>query len=275
MNLQIDPIHPLLGARIGGVDLSVVDDPTLARIEAAIVEHKVVFFEDQHWSAAEQKHFAERLGELHVHPVFEADPQVREVVVFAYDYTRKGANDTWHADVTFAERPLKYGILHAEEIPALGGDTLWIDTEAAYRALSEPLKAVFDSLSAMHSFEKAGHVDDDELSRARLQRSRELMPPPTRHPVIRTHPVSGRKSIYVNRAFTSHICEVSPLESEHLLALLLQHLQIPEFQMRWAWKQNTVAIWDNRSTQHLAVADYFPARRRVRRAAVLEEARPV
>lgn len=275
MSLQIDPIHPLLGARIGGVDLSEVDEPTLARIEAAIVEHKVVFFDDQHWSAAQQKHFAERLGELHVHPVFETDPQVREVVVFAYDDTRKGANDTWHADVTFAERPLKYGILHAEEIPALGGDTLWIDTEAAYRALSAPLKTLFDSLSAIHSFECAANVDDDPASRARLLRSRELMPPPTRHPVIRTHPVSGRKSIYVNRAFTSHICGVSPLESEHLLALLLQHVQIPEFQLRWQWQRNTVAIWDNRSTQHLAVADYFPARRRVRRAAVLEEVRPV
>lgn len=275
MSLKIDPVHPLLGARISGVDLTDVDASTFARIESALVEHKVVFFEDQHWNAEQQKQFAERFGELHTHPVFNADPEVRELVVFAYDDKRKGANDTWHADVTFAERPLKYGILYAEEIPALGGDTLWVDTEAAYQALSEPLKSVFDSLTAMHSFERAANVDDDQERRARLQRSRELMPPPTRHPVIRTHPISGRKSIYVNRAFTSHICGVSQLESEHLLALLLQHLQTPEFQLRWPWKQNTVAIWDNRSTQHLAVADYFPARRRVRRAAVLEESRPV
>ncbi|QCI11742.1 taurine dioxygenase [Pseudomonas putida] len=274
MSLQVQPVHPLLGARISGVDLACVDDATLAQIEAAIVEHKVVFLEDQHWSAAQQKHFAERLGELHVHPVFEADPGVRELVVFAYDDKRKGANDTWHADVTFAERPLKYGILFAEEIPPLGGDTLWVDTEAAWQALSTPLKQTLEQLSAVHTFHNSFSPDDD-AGIERLERSRSLMPRPTRHPVVRTHPVSGRKSIYINRAFTSHICDVSRVESEHLLALLLQHLQIPEFQMRWAWKTNTVAIWDNRSTQHLAVADYFPNRRRVRRAAVLEEARPV
>ncbi|QKZ05804.1 MULTISPECIES: TauD/TfdA dioxygenase family protein [Pseudomonas] len=274
MSLNVEPIHPLLGARVAGLDLADVDDATLARIEAALVQHKVLFFADQHWSAAQQKAFAERLGELHVHPVFEADPAVRELVVFAYDDKRKGANDTWHADVTFAERPLKLGILHAEEIPALGGDTLWVDTEAAYNALSEPLKALFGTLSAVHDFQHARHPDD-ALSVDELADLRRLLPKPTLHPVIRTHPVSGRKSIYVNRAFTSHIAGLSRLESEQLLNLLLQHLQIPEFQMRWRWQTNTVAIWDNRSTQHLAVADYFPARRRVRRAAVLEEARPV
>lgn len=273
MTIKIEPIHPLLGARINGVQLTEVNEAMLAQIEAAIVEHKVVFFEDQQWSSEQQKQFAERLGELHVHPVFEADPEVRELVVFAYDDKRKGANDTWHADVTFAERPLKYGILYAEEIPPLGGDTLWVDTEAAYRALSEPLKHLFDGLSAVHSSRNAIVADDDE-GIAKLERSLRLMPKPTRHPVIRTHPVSGRKSIFVNRAFTTHICELSRVESDQLLSLLLQHLQIPEFQVRWGWKQNTVAMWDNRSTQHLAVADYYPARRRVRRAAVLEEGRP-
>ncbi|MBD9466255.1 TauD/TfdA family dioxygenase [Pseudomonas sp. Pdm06] len=274
MSLNVERVNPLLGARVSGIDLASVNDATLAQIEAALVAHKVLFFEDQHWSAAQQKAFAERLGELHVHPVFEADPAVRELVVFAYDDKNKGANDTWHADVTFAERPLKLGILYAEEIPEVGGDTLWIDTEAAYRALSAPLQDVFDKLSAIHDFCNA-RSPDTALDIEGLERLRRVMPRPTQHPVIRTHPVSGNKSIYVNRAFTTHIAGVSRLESEHLLALLLQHLQIPEFQMRWRWKKNTVAIWDNRSTQHLAVADYFPARRRVRRAAVLEEARPV
>lgn len=274
MSLTLERVNPLLGARVSGIDLASVNDGTLAQIESALVAHKVLFFEDQHWSAAQQKAFAERLGELHVHPVFDADPAVRELAVFAYDDKRKGANDTWHADVTFAERPLKLGILYAEEIPEVGGDTLWIDTEAAYRALSAPLQEVFGGLRAVHDFCNA-RSPDAALDIEGLESLRRVMPRPTVHPVIRTHPVSGNKSIYVNRAFTTHIAGLSRLESEHLLALLLQHLQIPEFQMRWRWKQNTVAIWDNRSTQHLAVADYFPARRRVRRAAVLEEARPV
>lgn len=274
MSLNVQRVNPLLGARVSGIDLREVDDATLAQIEAALVAHKVLFFEDQHWSAEQQKAFAERFGELHVHPVYEADPSVRELVVFAYGENKRGANDTWHADVTFAERPSKLGILYAEEIPEVGGDTLWVDTEAAYRALAEPVKALFDGLSAVHDIRHARSPTAQPQVDAQAQLDR-VLPPPVLHPVIRTHPVSGNKSIYVNRAFTSHIAELSWVESEHLLTLLLQHLQVPEFQMRWAWKPHTVAIWDNRSTQHLAVADYFPARRRVRRAAVLEEVRPV
>lgn len=274
MNLNVQRVHPLLGARVSGIDLREVSDADLAQIEAALVAHKVLFFEDQHWSAEQQKAFAERFGELHVHPVFEADPAVRELVVFAYGDNKRGANDTWHADVTFAERPAKLGILYAEEIPELGGDTLWVDTEAAYRALAQPLQALFGTLGAVHDVRHARSPTAQPTIDVQQQLDR-ILPPPVVHPVIRTHPVSGNKSIYVNRAFTSQIAGVSWVESEHLLALLLQHLQIPEFHMRWAWKPHTVAIWDNRSTQHLAVADYFPARRRVRRAAVLEEARPV
>ncbi|MDZ5602263.1 TauD/TfdA family dioxygenase [Pseudomonas sp. RP23018S] len=274
MSLNLQRVHPLLGARISDIDLADVSDATLAQIEAALVTHKVLFFEDQHWSAEQQKAFAERFGELHVHPVYEADPAVRELVVFAYDETKKGANDTWHADVTFADRPSKLGILYAQEIPELGGDTLWVDTEAAYGALSAPLKTLFDGLSAVHDIRHARSPNAQPYSEA-LRHLNRVLPPPILHPVIRTHPVSGNKSIYVNRAFTSQIADLSWVESEQLLTLLLQHLQIPEFQMRWAWKKNTVAIWDNRSTQHLAVADYFPARRQVRRAAVLEEGRPV
>ncbi|KAF1070513.1 MAG: Alpha-ketoglutarate-dependent taurine dioxygenase [Pseudomonas citronellolis] len=274
MTLTLERLNPLLGARVSGIDLAAVDATTLAAIEQALVQHKVLFFENQHWSAEQQKAFAERLGELHVHPTFDADPTVRELVVFAYDDQRKGANDTWHADVTFAERPLKAGILFAEEIPALGGDTLWLDTEAAYQALSAPLRALIEPLQAVHTAFTA--MDPGELWQGeRFHNALRKMPPPSLHPVVRTHPVSGRKSLFVNKAFTSHIAGVTRLESEHLLALLLAHLQNPEFQIRWRWQANTVAIWDNRSTQHLAVADYFPQRRRVRRAAVLEEARPV
>lgn len=268
--LDTQPVTPNLGALIRGVDLSQVDDATLSAIEQALVEHKVIFFEDQQWSAAQQRAFAERFGELHVHPVFDNDPDEKELVIFAYDDVRKGNNDTWHTDVTFIETPVKMGILYALEIPPVGGDTLWLDTEAAYAALSRPMQQLLEGLTAQHSFfnnlapDRLHHYLHDELYRAAL-----LKMPPVSHPVVRTHPVSGRKSLYVNRAFTNRIEQLTALESEFVLRGLLRHLETPEFQMRWRWKKNTVAIWDNRSTQHLAVSDYFPARRAVRRAAVV------
>lgn len=273
--LRIDKLTPNLGAAVHDIDLRHVDDDLFAAIDAALVEHKVLFFENQQWSAAEQREFAQRFGPLHVHPLFDTDPDHRDLVVFAYDDRRKGNNDTWHADVTFVETPVKVSVLHAVEIPPVGGDTLWLDAEAAYRALSEPIKRLIGELKAVHSFFK-GFPPAAFARYGHEQRIYEVYAslPPVAHPIVTTHPVSGRKSIYVNRAFTTHIEGLSTVESDHLLRLLLEHLEKPEFQVRWRWRKDTVAIWDNRSTQHLAVSDYFPARRSVRRAAVLGE-RPV
>ncbi|GFM88225.1 taurine dioxygenase [Pseudomonas cichorii] len=270
---HITRLNPLLGARVDGIQLQALDDRQLALVEAALVRHKVLFFPHQQWTALQQRDFAARLGELHVHPTFQAHADTQELVVFNYDESRKGANDTWHADVTFAERPLKYGVLHAETIPEVGGDTLWVDTEAAYQALSEPLRGLLDRLEAIHSvfpaFDYASKLEQPGILDNLLR-----LPPPTRHPVVRRHPVSGRPSLFINRAFTSHIVGLSSHESRAILDLLFQHLENPAFQVRWRWQAGCAAIWDNRSTQHLAVSDYFPAIRRVRRAAVLEEQRP-
>ncbi|MCO8162570.1 TauD/TfdA family dioxygenase [Pseudomonas sp. 21LCFQ010] len=266
-------LGPLLGGRIDGIQLHDLDDAQLTQLEAELVRHKVLFFPEQQWTALQQRDFAARLGELHVHPTFQAHADTQELVVFNYDETRKGANDTWHADVTFAERPLKYGVLHAETIPEVGGDTLWVDAEAAYQALSAPLRALLDGLEAVHSvFPALDYVN--RLEQPGLLDNLLKLPDPTRHPVVRRHPVSGRPSLFVNRAFTAHIVGLTPAESKALLELLFLHLENPAFQLRWRWQAGYVAIWDNRSTQHLAVSDYFPAIRRVRRAAVLEEQRP-
>lgn len=269
----IERLTPHLGGTVRGLALPALDDAQLALLEAQLVEHKVLFFPDQSWSAEQQRDFAARLGELHVHPTFEAHASAAELVVFNYDQTRKGANDTWHADVTFGERPLKYGVLHADTIPAVGGDTLWVDTEAAFAALSTPLQTLLRGLEAVHSVLPAmGYpaVLEQPDWLERLQR----LPAPTRHPVVRIHPVSGHPAVFVNQAFTSHIVGLHPAESQALLSLLFRHLENPLFQVRWRWQPGCAAIWDNRSTQHLAVSDYFPAIRRVRRAAVLEERRP-
>ncbi|GAB7528672.1 taurine dioxygenase [Pseudomonas sp. 3A(2025)] len=267
-------LGPLLGAQVAGVQLHALDDVQLAQLEAALVRHKVLFFPEQQWTALQQRDFAARLGELHVHPTFQTHAEAQELVVFNYDDTRKGANDTWHADVTFAERPLKYGVLHAETIPEVGGDTLWVDAEAAYQALSAPLRSLLDGLEAIHSVFPALDYAS-KLEQPGLLDNLLRLPPPTRHPVVRRHPVSGRPALFVNRAFTSHIAGLTPPESRALLELLFQHLENPAFQLRWRWQAGYAAIWDNRSTQHLAVSDYFPDIRRVRRAAVLEEQRPL
>ena len=270
---NVERLTPRLGARLDGLQLHELDNRQLSDLEQLLVQHKVLFFPQQHWSAEQQRDFAARLGELHVHPTFEAHTEANELVVFNYDQSRKGANDTWHADVTFAERPLKYGVLHAEVIPEVGGDTLWVDNEAAYAALSPPLRTLLEGLEALHSVLPAmgypGALEQPDL----LQRLARL-PAPTRHPVVRVHPVSGRPSLFVNQAFTSHIVGLSALESQALLQLLFRHMENPAFQVRWRWQNQCAAIWDNRSTQHLAVSDYFPAVRRVRRAAVLEDQRP-
>lgn len=275
VELRIAKLTPRFGAVVSDIDLRRVDDAKFAAIDAALVEHKVLFFQDQHWSATEQREFALRFGPLHVHPLFDTDPEHNDLVVFSYDEHRKGNNDTWHADVTFLETPVKMGVLYAIEVPEVGGDTLWLDAQAAYEGLSASVRQLIDPLRAVHSFFKGF----TPAAYARYGRERSIHEvyaslPPVSHPLVTTHPVSRRKALYVNRAFTTHIEGLSPIESDHILSLLLEHLQKPEYHVRWRWSKNTVALWDNRSTQHLAVSDYFPARRAVRRAAVLGE-RPV
>jgi taurine dioxygenase len=269
-------LTPAVGAVAEGADLAGLDDAAFASVEDALVAHGVLFFPGQALTPQQQRDLARRFGPLHIHPLYEQAQDAPEIIVLQYDETRKGANDRWHSDVSFVETPAKISVLFAEEIPPVGGDTLWLSAEAAYDALSPQMQAFLGGLRAVHSFARAftpdrfasyGRADDAEGAYRRNA--------PVSHPVIRTHPVSGRRSIFVNESFTSHIEGLPARESDAILRFLLAHLAQPDFQLRWRWTANTVAIWDNRSTQHLAVSDYFPARRRVRRATVLDDARPV
>ena len=274
--LVTKPLSPAIGAVVQGIDLAQpLDDGAIARIRRALDEHLVLFFEDQQLTPVQQRDFARRFGELHVHPLYPSSDEVREIMVIAYDETRKGHNDTWHTDVTFIETPPQASILYAEVIPEVGGDTIWLNTYAAYEALSEPVRRLAGELRAVHDFSKAF-----KLERFRAYGIEERAPqaytenPPVSHPVVRTNPETGRKALFVNSTFTSHIEGLSPLESDALLKLFFDHLLKPEFQVRWRWKANTVAFWDNRWTQHYALSDYFPHPRRVRRATILGD-RPV
>ncbi|HLZ96688.1 MAG TPA: TauD/TfdA family dioxygenase, partial [Steroidobacteraceae bacterium] len=179
-------------------------------------------------------------------------------------------NDNWHTDVTFSRTPPLAGLLAAKRIPSVGGDTLWSDSAAAYEALSEPMRRLLDGLTARHSVAKSFPPErwqNDPAFKERYERA-VAKHPPVDHPVVRTHPVSKRKGLFVNQGFTTHINELKPRESESLLEFLYAHVAQQEFTIRWRWKVDDVAFWDNRNTQHYAVADYLPERRTMHRATV-------
>ncbi|SDB21722.1 taurine dioxygenase [Pseudomonas sp. NFACC13-1] len=268
----ITPLSTALGAQIEGIDirqpLSQADRDTL---EQALLEHQVLFFRDQPIEPPQQARFAAYFGDLHIHPIYPNVPEQPEVLVLDTAVTDVRDNAVWHTDVTFLPTPALGAVLSAKLLPAVGGDTLWASGIAAYEALSTPLKRLLEGLTATHDFtrsfplERFGNTAEDL---ARWEEARRKNPPLS-HPVIRTHPVSGRRSLFVNEGFTTRINELSENESEAILKLLFAHATRPEFTLRWRWQVNDVAFWDNRVTQHFAVDDYRPARRVMHRATVL------
>jgi taurine dioxygenase len=256
------------------LDLALHEE-TISQIRLALDEYLVLFFEDQRLTPVGQRDFAARFGGLYVHPFYPGHDDVPEIMILEHDAERRANSDRWHADVTYLEAPPQAAVLYSEEIPESGGDTLWASMYLAYEALSEPVQRMVGTLRAVHSFAKNFTPErfralriEDRLARLYADH------PAVSHPVVRTNPVSGRKALFVNQDFTSHIEGVSARESEALLSLLYEHVAQPEFQVRWRWSPNTVAFWDNRWTQHCALADYYPQRRRVRRATIVGD-RPI
>lgn len=270
--ITVEPLGPVIGALISGVDLSrPIDADGRAEIGEALLKHKVLFFEDQIITPLQQRNFAAAFGKLHVHPIY---PQIRDVPEVLILDTHAGNipdNDTWHTDVTFIETPPLGAVLYAKELPPSGGDTLWVNNQAAFEALSPDFRAFLQRLSATHDFEKSFPRDRYARNPAEEKKWLETRAKnkPVTHPVIRTHPVTGAKGLFVNEGFTTRINELSASESRTVLDLLFAHIQKPDFQVRWRWKPNSVAMWDNRITQHYAVADYLPHRRIMHRATIL------
>ncbi|NNN25183.1 taurine dioxygenase [Pseudomonas nitroreducens] len=270
--LSIEPISPALGAVVSGVRLAdPLDDAAQRQIEQALLDHHVLFFRDQPLTPSQQANFAARFGDLHIHPIYPSSPEQREVIVLDTAVTDVRDNAIWHTDVTFLETPALGAVLAAKQLPPFGGDTLWASGIAAFEALSKPLQQLLDGLTATHDISKSfpqerfGATDADL---ARLEEARRKNPPRS-HPVIRTHPVTGRKALFVSDGFTTRINELEPAESRAILDLLFAHFARPEFTVRWRWKENDVAFWDNRVTQHYAVDDYRPQRRVMHRATIL------
>lgn len=270
--LSLEPLSPSIGAIVHGIDLSQrLSDATIITLRKALLEHEVLFFEGLHVTPGQQRDFAARFGELHVHPVYPHVQGVPEVLVLDNHPGNPTDNDNWHADVTFIETPPLAGILYAERLPPWGGDTIWSSTTAAYEALSPSYREYLSTLEAVHDFRKSFPPDlsaSRNAGQARYEKARREHPPVT-HPVIRTHPETRRRSIFVNSGFTTHIAGLEKAESESILTFLQSHIQRPEFLVRWRWKPGSVAFWDNRCTQHFAVNDYYPHRRIMHRATVL------
>lgn len=272
--MKTRPLTPAIGAVVEDVDLrGPLSASDIEEIGAALDRHLVLFFEDQSLTPVQQRDFAGRFGPLYVHPFYPGHHDAPEIMVLEHDATRRANSDRWHNDVTYLARPPKAAVLYAEDIPQLGGDTLWANMYSAYETLSNPMKELLGGLRAVHSFAK--NFTPERFAALGMEDRRDAIyaqHPPVSHPVARTNPSTGRRALFVNQDFTSHIEGVSPRESEALLRLLFEHMSAPEFQVRWRWSAGTVAMWDNRWTQHCALADYFPAHRLVRRATIIGEA---
>ena len=271
-SLTITPLSHALGAQISGVDIAQpLNLEQRDAIEQALLKHQVLFFRNQPVTAQQQARFAANFGDLHIHPIYPNVPEQPEVLILDTAQTDVRDNAVWHTDVTFLPTPALGAVLSAKLLPEFGGDTLWASGIAAYEALSEPLKVLLQGLSATHDFVKSFPLERFGNTAQALEQweATRKKNPPLSHPVIRTHPVSGRKSLFVNEGFTTRINELSDSESEAILKLLFAHATRPEFTIRWRWQTDDVAFWDNRVTQHFAVDDYRPARRVMHRATVL------
>lgn len=270
--MQVLPLTPTIGAEIRGVDLREISDTVFEQIEAAFTKHSVLVFRDQpRLEPAQQVAFAKRLGPLHTHPAaptLEGHPEV--FVIHAHADSKVANGNGWHTDVSCDEHPPLATLLQLHTLPPTGGDTLFASMYAAFETLSEEMQRFLMGLEAHHESE---HVYRGRYADRGVDDSNRVYPRAL-HPIVRTHPESGRQALYVNPSFTTRIEGLAEKESRALLHMLYAHQQRPEFQMRLQWQENTLALWDNRCTQHFALWDYWPHERKGHRVTV-EGERPV
>ncbi len=258
-SLEVRKLTPTIGAEIFGIDLSQpLGNHQFDEIHHALLDNLVIFFRDQEMSIERHKELGRCFGRLHVHPNAPIGlPEHREILVIKADETSKRvAGEEWHSDVSCDAEPPMGSILHLTQVPPDGGgDTLFANMYRAYETLSEPVRDMLAGLTAIHDSAKAhGH-------RARTTDRADLAFPANEHPVVRTHPETGRQALYVSRGFTTRIPQLRRQESDALLEMLFRHIETPELQCRFKWQANSIAFWDNRATQHHAMFDYFPHRR--------------
>jgi|TARA_B110000914_G_scaffold214846_1_gene218137 taurine dioxygenase len=239
-----------LGAEVKGPDISNTSPEDIDAIKSILLKHMVIFLPDQSPTAEAHINFGRHFGELEGHPNLSSDTSLPPEL-FQLQASEGGVADEWHTDLTFQEQPALMSILHMVECPDTGGDTLWASLYAAYNELSDPMKSMCDGLTALH--DALPHNRPEEM---------------TIHPVVRVHPVTGKKALYVNEHFTRRIVEMNATESEALLSYLTRWVSNPRFTVRYHWQPGTIGIWDNRCTQHFVLND-FEGERIIQRVTVV------
>lgn len=271
MTISVRRIASALGAVVEGIDLSHARHTDSAVLNNLLLEHQVLFFRGQTLTPAQQASLAGQFGQLHIHPIYPKVASQPEILILDTELNDLKDNATWHTDVTFIETPPLGSILNAIQVPEFGGDTLWASTSAAYAGLSKPLQKLLDPLYAEHDIQLSfpdERFSTDEEAQQRLSKARQEHPPVV-HPLVRVHPETGQKGLFVTPGFTRRILDLNHEESRGLLNLLFTHSAKPEYCVRWQWQKGDVVFWDNRITQHYACDDYRPQRRIMHRATIL------
>ena len=272
--IKVQALTPSIGAEIYGVSLNKdLNSETVDRIYDALIKHQVIFFRDQDISPETHLKLAESLGDIDPgHPVYPHVEGYQSIVLLRNDVDNKPDTNDWHKDLTFKSNPPFASILHGVNVPKVGGDTLWASMSAAYDSLPDGWKEHLEGLEAIHDmgtfrndFYNEGGIDSVNSALKKVGSAV--------HKVIETHPISGLKYLNVNQSFTRNIVNESQGPSDHILQFLFQHITKPEFQVRFHWENNSIAIWDNRITQHYAVCDYLPSFRHMQRITVSNDKR--
>jgi taurine dioxygenase len=272
-DLKIRPISAALGAEISGVDLRNMDDSTFDAVEQTLWDYEVLFFRGVALTEAEQRQLGYRFGTPMIFPVFALMGETEPTMTTIADGPDSPPEaERWHTDATWLAVPPKYALLQALEMPEFGGDTLWASMTAAYEALSPAMQEFVSGLTAVHDNEvfvdgvrrKGGQAAIDS---GLLEKLIEAYPP-VEHPLVRTHPRTGRRALFLGGYFMKHIVGLRPPESEMVLKMLESHATAPPFQARWNWQPGDLAIWDERVTNHRSAADHFPQRRVIRRCEI-------
>ncbi len=268
--LIVTPLTPTIGAEIAGLDLSQpLAAGEVSALRQALLDWKVLFFRDQEIDTDQHLSFARNFGELEVHPFAPQKEGYPEVLAITHNRQSRGKENVWHSDVTWRAEPSLGSILRAIELPPVGGDTLFADMYSAYEGLSDEVKAQVDQAVAVHDF---AHFRVSMRKRGLTPDQIEAFNqayPMVEHPVVRTHPETGRRAIYVNAGFTQHIVGMEKQDSDRLLSHLYAQAAIPEYQCRFRWEPGSIAFWDNRASQHYAASDYWPAVRRMERVTIV------
>lgn len=273
--ITVNPISGALGAEIDGIDLSApMSEDLFNDINQVFLDHSVIFFRNQSITPDEHKIFGKNWGSLTIHPFvspLDGHPEIVPIIKEKSDKANFGGG--WHTDVSFMEEPSMGSVLYALDTPDFGGDTLWANQNLAYDGLSDGMKEMLGNLKAVHSagsqYGLKSEASKNNSKRSNMEvRVTEEAEATVIHPVIRTHPETGRKSLYVNPAFTTHFVGMTKRESRPILQFLYQHCTQEAFTCRFRWEKGSIAFWDNRCTQHYALNDYHGQRREMHRVTI-------